>query len=62
VIALDAVSKGYGGQTLLREVSWRIGRGERVGLWAQRHGQATLCRILAGVEIRTPGACTVTPA
>jgi len=51
VIALDAVSKGYGGQSLLRAVSWRIGRGERIGLCGPNGtGKTTLCRILAGVE------------
>ena len=32
MIALETVSKGYGGQTLLTDCSWRIGRGERIGL------------------------------
>ena len=51
MIALDAVSKGYGGQILLSDVSWRIGRGERIGLCGPNGtGKTTLCRILAGVE------------
>jgi ATP-binding cassette, subfamily F, member 3 len=51
VISLEAVSKGYGGQSLLTSCSWRIGRGERIGLVGPNGaGKTTLCRILASVE------------
>jgi ATP-binding cassette subfamily F protein 3 len=51
MIALDAVSKGYGGQQLLQDCTWRIGRGERIGLVGPNGaGKTTLCRILAGIE------------
>jgi ATP-binding cassette, subfamily F, member 3 len=51
VIAIESVSKAYGGQSLLHDCSWRIGRGERIGLVGPNGaGKTTLCRILAGVE------------
>ncbi len=51
MISLEAVSKGYGGQSLLTSCSWRIGRGERIGLVGPNGaGKTTLCRILASVE------------
>ncbi len=51
MIALESVSKGYGGQSLLLDCSWRVGRGERIGLVGPNGaGKTTLCRILAGVE------------
>jgi ATP-binding cassette subfamily F protein 3 len=51
VFGLDAVSKGYGGQQLLQDCTWRIGRGERIGLVGPNGaGKTTHCRILAGVE------------
>jgi ATP-binding cassette subfamily F protein 3 len=51
VIALEAVSKGYGGRALLRDCHWRVGRGERIGLVGPNGaGKTTLCRIMAGME------------
>jgi ATP-binding cassette subfamily F protein 3 len=57
VIALDGVVKSYGGQEVLRGSSWRINRGERIGLvGANGAGKTTLCRIAAGLEEPEAGA------
>jgi ATP-binding cassette subfamily F protein 3 len=51
VIQVESVSKGYGGQTVLREVTWRIAERERIGLVGPNGaGKTTMCRILAGIE------------
>jgi ATP-binding cassette subfamily F protein 3 len=51
VIQLDGIRKGYGGRELCRDVSWRLGSGERVGLVGPNGvGKTTVCRILAGLE------------
>ena len=59
MIQLEEVSKGYGGQTLFREVSWRLGGRERIGLVGPNGvGKTTLCRILAGIEEPDRGRVT----
>jgi ATP-binding cassette subfamily F protein 3 len=51
VIQLDDISKGFGGQALFRDVTWRIAERERIGLVGPNGaGKTTLCRILAGLE------------
>jgi ATP-binding cassette subfamily F protein 3 len=51
VIQLDGITKGFGGQVLFRDVTWRIAERERIGLVGPNGaGKTTLCRILAGLE------------
>jgi ATP-binding cassette subfamily F protein 3 len=57
VIQIEGVAKAYGGQTLFRDLSWRITDGERIGLVGPNGvGKTTLCRILAGLEDPDEGA------
>ena len=59
VIQLEDVSKGYGGQAIFRDVSWRMGGRERIGLVGPNGaGKTTLCRILAGTEEPDSGRVT----
>jgi ATP-binding cassette, subfamily F, member 3 len=51
MIQLDGISKGYAGQEVLHELSWRIPDRERIGLVGPNGaGKTTICRLLAGVE------------
>jgi ATP-binding cassette subfamily F protein 3 len=51
MIQLEGVSKGYAGQTIFRELSWRVPDRERIGLVGPNGaGKTTLCRLLADVE------------
>jgi ATP-binding cassette, subfamily F, member 3 len=56
VIQLDGLSKGYGGQALFQDLSWRIAERERIGLVGPNGaGKTTLCRILAGLDTPDTG-------
>jgi ATP-binding cassette subfamily F protein 3 len=49
MIQLESVAKSFGGQVVLREVTWHLTRGQRIGLVGPNGaGKTTLCRILTG--------------
>src|SRR5262245_2739031 len=51
MIQIEGVGKGYAGQQILADLSWRIPDRERIGLVGPNGaGKTTLCRLLAGVE------------
>jgi ATP-binding cassette subfamily F protein 3 len=66
VIAVESISKSFGGQVLFRDLSWRIAERDRIGLVGPNGaGKTTLCRILAGLDepdtgqVSRPRATTV---
>jgi len=59
MIQVEGISKGYAGQEIFRELSWRIPDRERIGLVGPNGaGKTTLCRLLAGVEEPDDGRVT----
>ncbi len=49
MIQLEEVNKSFGGQIVLRDLTWHITRGQRVGLVGPNGaGKTTLCRVLIG--------------
>lgn len=58
MIHLSSLHKDYAGRSLLHDVTWRIGRCERIGLVGENGaGKSTLMKIIAGLE--EPSAGTV---
>jgi ATP-binding cassette subfamily F protein 3 len=56
VLALEDISKSYGGQTVLDRCRWRVGRGARIGLVGPNGaGKTTLFRIVTGAEAPDEG-------
>ncbi|MFV0453254.1 MAG: ABC-F family ATP-binding cassette domain-containing protein [Propioniciclava sp.] len=56
VIDLENVSAGYGDRTVLTDVTWRIGPGERAGiLGANGAGKSTLLALISGTLAPTSG-------
>ena len=57
LVRLSRVSKRYGDRLLLRDVSFRLGAGERVGLIGRNGaGKTTLLRLILGQEEPTEGS------
>ncbi|MGB9835937.1 MAG: ATP-binding cassette domain-containing protein [Candidatus Saccharicenans sp.] len=51
MIAVEDLSKSFASQVLFEKISFKINRGERVGLVGKNgHGKSTLFRIIAGLE------------
>ncbi len=60
VLSLKGVTKAYGPQVLLDDVSLTIGRGVRVGLIGRNgEGKSTLLKIMAGIEAIDSGDITL---
>ncbi|PLX66425.1 MAG: ABC transporter ATP-binding protein [Denitrovibrio sp.] len=56
MISVENLSKAYGARVLLKDISFRINQGERVGLIGRNgHGKTTLMRILTGEEEQDDG-------
>ncbi len=56
MITFDNVSKSYGARVLFENVTFNVGKGERIGLVGRNgHGKTTLMRIISGEETADSG-------
>src|SRR5579872_7508961 len=63
VLRVQSLSKAYGAAPVLRDVSFVLSRGERVGLVGPNgSGKSTLLRIVAGMEQPDAGTVWADPA
>jgi ATP-binding cassette subfamily F protein uup len=59
LVNLNAVEKGYGSRSVLREITLGVGAGDRVGIVGRNgDGKSTLLRLIAGAETPDSGAVT----
>jgi ATP-binding cassette subfamily F protein uup len=59
LVNLNAVGKGYGSRSVLRDVTLGIAAGERIGIVGRNgDGKSTLLRLIAGAEPPDSGAIT----
>jgi ATP-binding cassette subfamily F protein uup len=59
LVNLDAVAKGYGSRSVLRDVTLGVAAGDRIGVVGRNgDGKSTLLRLIAGVEEPDAGALT----
>jgi ABC transport system ATP-binding/permease protein len=57
LVNLNAIEKGYGSRSVLRDVTLGVSAGERIGLVGQNgSGKSTFLRLIAGVEPADAGA------
>ena len=62
LIQLSHISKSYSGQTILKDVTFSIQDGERIGLLGKNgSGKSTLFKIIAGIEKQDDGVLSIQP-